>query len=364
VANQVDFDLVSHARRIVQALGGTWTRRSDTVGAMCRCPAHDDRTPSLSVRIGQSALLFKCFGAGCSGRDIIAALDRLNLWQDTISNPPPINATKTSARRTAATDYSAAAKSLWRQSQPLEGTMAQTWLASRHLDTKAADLRFLPRCPLGTGKAARYYPAMLAAVRNELGLVAIQRTFLSFDGLAKAAFERPRRMLGNPHDGAVRLFAAGPVLGLAEGIETALAAAHLLGIPAWATLGAERLGAIALPACVNTLVLLPDTGATAVSQTEKALETYARLAISATCYPLSRALAQLSGTAQPCARQAPIQSKEPALSDKPSLSDWNDLVRRLREEGAGAQATAGMFADDLSGHLGAVDPKPKPERFS
>jgi putative DNA primase/helicase len=358
VANQVDFDLVSHAQRIVQALGGTWTRRSDTGGAMCRCPVHDDRTPSLSVRIGKHALLFKCFGAGCNGRDIIAALKRLQLWQDHNSSARPRTTAKTSEHRTPAADYSSAAKSLWRQSQPLDGTIAQTWLARRHLDTKAADLRFHPRCPLGTGKAVRYYPAMLAAVRNELGLLAIQRTFLNFDGLAKAAFERPRRMLGNPHDGAVRLFAAGPVLGLAEGIETALAAAHLLGIPVWATLGTERLGAIKLPPCVHTLVLLPDTGATAVSQTRKALETYAHLAISATCYPLSRALAQLSGTPHPCGPETPI------LSDKPSLSDWNDLVRRLREEGAGPQATAGMFSDDLSAHLGAVDPKPPQETFS
>ena len=47
-------------RVIVERLGGEWQRS----GGMCRCPAHDDRTPSLSVRPGERRLLFHCF-AGC-----------------------------------------------------------------------------------------------------------------------------------------------------------------------------------------------------------------------------------------------------------------------------------------------------------
>src|SRR3546814_1361598 len=42
---------------------------------MCCCPAHDDRTPSLSVRIGETRLLFKCF-AGCDISDVLRALRR------------------------------------------------------------------------------------------------------------------------------------------------------------------------------------------------------------------------------------------------------------------------------------------------
>src|SRR5438132_8660441 len=42
-------------------------------GYMTRCPAHDDRSPSLSVREGERGLLVTCF-AGCSLADICAAL--------------------------------------------------------------------------------------------------------------------------------------------------------------------------------------------------------------------------------------------------------------------------------------------------
>ena len=63
--------LERRARTIVESLQGTWSRGK----GMCCCPAHDDRTPSLSVTLGRKAILFHCF-AGCSNDEVIAALDR------------------------------------------------------------------------------------------------------------------------------------------------------------------------------------------------------------------------------------------------------------------------------------------------
>lgn len=40
------------ARKIVESLGGRW---NGTRGE-CLCPAHDDRTPSLSVHLGNLAI--------------------------------------------------------------------------------------------------------------------------------------------------------------------------------------------------------------------------------------------------------------------------------------------------------------------
>ena len=65
-------------------------------------------------------------------------------------------------------------------------------------------------------------------------------------------------MLGRPRNGSVRLAPASDVLGLAEGVETAMSAMILLGFPVWATLGSERLAHVAIPASVRTLILLPD----------------------------------------------------------------------------------------------------------
>jgi putative DNA primase/helicase len=340
--------LAGRARRIVEALSGQWTCHSDTSGAMCCCPAHDDRTPSLSVRLGNSALLFKCFGQGCSASDIIAALKRRNLWEYVPGATVPETQSNGVSSKERKPDLIAAARGLWQRSQPLAGTLAQTWLLSRHHAVQSPELRYLARCPLGRGESARFYPAMIAAVRNDLGLTAIQRTFLSPDGRAKAAMTHPRRMLGYPADGAVRLFPAGPVLGLAEGTETALAAAHLLGIPVWAALGTERLGQIAIPQCVRHVLLLPDTGPSAVSQTSAALESYADRGISASCFPLEAATRD--ATIMPVIHL--LQDQHDQMPPQScSLSDWDDLLRLMRGKGMGPEVTGGMLAEELERHL-------------
>ena len=51
---------------IVGALGGTW----HGYVASCRCPAHCDKTPSLSLRQGDQGILVTCF-AGCDAEDVL-----------------------------------------------------------------------------------------------------------------------------------------------------------------------------------------------------------------------------------------------------------------------------------------------------
>jgi len=51
-------------------------------GYMVHCPAHDDRTPSLSVRDGSDGrILVRCH-AGCEQSVVIAALKALGLWPE------------------------------------------------------------------------------------------------------------------------------------------------------------------------------------------------------------------------------------------------------------------------------------------
>jgi putative DNA primase/helicase len=47
---------------------------------MAKCPAHDDHNPSLSIREADGKVLFHCH-AGCSQRDVIAALKARGLWE-------------------------------------------------------------------------------------------------------------------------------------------------------------------------------------------------------------------------------------------------------------------------------------------
>lgn len=100
---------------------------------------------------------------------------------------------------------------------------------------------------------------MIAAVSLDEGPIAIHRTFLSTEVSTKAAFDKPKRALGSLGEAAVRLFA--PVsgkLGLAEGIESAMSAYALTGIPVWATLGNERFGLVGIPGSVTELHLFVD----------------------------------------------------------------------------------------------------------
>lgn len=112
------------------------------------------------------------------------------------------------------------------------------------------------------------YPAMLALMRNVKGdAVAVHRTWLSSDKKDKAPVESAKKLSESPgvSGAAIRLFdaAGSDVLGLTEGIETALAVRQLaqgrhwpeLGkIPVWACFAERNVRSFQIPAeLLNTL---------------------------------------------------------------------------------------------------------------
>jgi DNA primase len=62
---------MSAAARLLERLDGARATGRDRWQA--RCPAHEDRSPSLSVRQVDDRVLVHCF-AGCGGSDIVAAV--------------------------------------------------------------------------------------------------------------------------------------------------------------------------------------------------------------------------------------------------------------------------------------------------
>ncbi len=82
----------------------------------------------------------------------------------------------------------------------------------------------------------------------------------ALDGSGKAAVSAPKMALGSLQDGTVRLGRAGKILGLAEGIETALSAQQVFELPVWAVLG-SRFDRVAIPASVIELQISADNGA-------------------------------------------------------------------------------------------------------
>ena len=259
--------LESRGRALVEALGGTWSRSK---GMSC-CPAHADRTPSLSVSLGRRAILVHCF-AGCTNEAVIEALGRVGMCIGDLFDSSGENFEV--PKRQDAADRNA--QRLWREASILADSPAQRYLASRGISFSSSDLRFHPRMPLGPKGSVRFLPAMVAAVRNDAELLALHRTFLEPDGSGLATFDRPKRALGSLGTGAVRLaFPRAGLLGLAEGIETALSAIQSFGIPCWATLGNERFGLVTIPESVRELHLFVDNDAGGVLAEQRAREVYA-----------------------------------------------------------------------------------------
>lgn len=259
--------LERQARAIVESLDGTWRRYK----GMCCCPAHNDRTPSLSVRLGRKAILFHCF-AGCSNEAVIAALERCGVrGRDLFSGSGSVE-----FQPKKNLPFSPNARRLWQSAMAITDSPAERYLAQRGLMSTSDQLRYLGRTPLGPRGAVQFLPAMLAAVTTDMGVVALHRTFLDAAGGKLAGFERPKRALGSLGFGAVRV--APPVqgrLGLAEGIESALSAMQLFGIPCWATLGNERFGLVSIPESVRELFLFIDNDAGGAHAEERALKAYA-----------------------------------------------------------------------------------------
>jgi hypothetical protein len=167
-------------------------------------------------------------------------------------------------------------QTLWAAGIALGGTPAQAYLVNRAIRLIPRGLRYHPRTPLGPRGAVQFRPALLAAVQEGAEIVAVQRTFLDAERARRARdLGYPRRMLGRPGGGCVRLAPVVEVLGLAEGVESALSAMALLGVPVWATLGNERFARVDIPLSVRRLVLLADNDRAGRLAVEAALVAHA-----------------------------------------------------------------------------------------
>jgi putative DNA primase/helicase len=158
-------------------------------------------------------------------------------------------------------DNRAAMNRLWTSSEPVrQGD--PVW---RHLHRRTG-LSSVPIC-LRTASRVRYeadppsyHPAMITMVVGPDGKPAtLHRTYLTSDG-QKANVEAPRRIMPGaiPKGSSVWLAKPGDVLGIAEGIETALAASSLFGVPCWAALNSTMLASWIPPDGVREVVVFGD----------------------------------------------------------------------------------------------------------
>jgi putative DNA primase/helicase len=150
----------------------------------------------------------------------------------------------------------------WQSGRPISaGDAVGRWLKRRvGKVVESPALRYVRRLR-HQGDVVTFHPAMIAMVSDRAGEpVTIHRTYLTDEGL-KANVAMPRKLMPFPlpKGVSVRLSEpAGGVLGIAEGIETALAVTELFGRPCWAATNATMLGQWAPPAGVTHVIVYGD----------------------------------------------------------------------------------------------------------
>jgi DNA primase len=242
------------------------------------CPFHKEKTASFHVTLK----FYKCFGCGASGDAISWVRESENLKFDeairrlTRSDAPARFCgvrTKPSTRESDDAARTRKAKAIWDDAKPIGGTLAETYLRARGVRLPLSqELRFADG--VDHTETGQRLPCMVARLVDERGFCAIQRTFLAPDGGKKADVKPNKKTLGPMGEGAVRLREPGTVLGIAEGIETALSAAQLYQVATWATLSANRLGAIAIPETVWNIIVFADQGEVGMREACKAADAY------------------------------------------------------------------------------------------
>jgi len=259
---------------LARALGGEIC--GDQV--LCSGPGHSPRDRSLSVKSdGRGGYLVYSFAGDdfriC--RDYVA--ERIGLSGDRRPSdrriPDERFPTRPAPGPADGAEKRQMALELWREAQPIGGTLTARYLTGRGV-LPADDMPVL-RHHARTPRGADRQPAMLALMTDAVtgDATGIHRTFLRPDGAA--------------HDGKMMLGAAGILrlsadedvthgLGVAEGIETALAVLARGWGPVWACLAAGGIGKFPVLAGIEALTIFADNDDAGLRAAERCADRWRR----------------------------------------------------------------------------------------
>ena len=167
-------------------------------------------------------------------------------------------------------DRKAFLRSTIAETQPVtQGDLVHRYLEARGVGERIYPpaLRFGPKMRDGEGGVR---PCMVALVgvygaQDDHGrqkYCTLHRTFLNTDGTGKAEMPAPRKLMpGELPDGACVMLSewtgSGPI-GIAEGIETAMAASALFDLPVWAAINATMLAKWTPPPGADEVAIFAD----------------------------------------------------------------------------------------------------------
>jgi putative DNA primase/helicase len=148
------------------------------------------------------------------------------------------------------------------------GAAVREYLAGRGLECPPCLKQVRERYYDGKGECLGEFEAMAARV---LGADGTPETYhLTYlEGSRKADVQSPRKVLtpvNTINGAAVRLYPAAAHLGIAEGIETAIAAHMLYGIPVWSVLNRNGIDTFVPPEGTDELTIFADNDASFVGQ--------------------------------------------------------------------------------------------------
>lgn len=216
------------------------------------------------------------FCSHCGAGDGFTLLQKLRGWSfrdaareveqivGAVSAVPP-------APRFSDEDKLKALRRVWSEATPLQpGDEAMRYLAGRglHVDLPMPVLRLHSGLAYrDSGEILGRFPALVALVTGpDGGGLTLHRTYLQ-DG-NKAPVPSPKKLMPGRSikGGAIRLHPAGDVLGVAEGIETALAAGQLFGVPVWSCIAAAGIESFIPPKGVRKVIVFGDNDMSGTGQ--------------------------------------------------------------------------------------------------
>lgn len=263
----------------VVAGAGVELKRAGREWKAC-CPFHSERTPSFFILSGGERAY--CHGCGWTG-DVLDFVQDLHgvgfreaaemLSADTMATAslPRVTMPKLKAGPDKS-ETREQALAIWRSAQPIEGTLAETYLRSRAITCELPPSLRYAELPYNDGAA---HPCLVACISSPDGpLQGIQRTYLAPDGSGKANVKTAKKCLGSVSGGAIRLGPVSSDMILCSGAEDGLSLLQELGRSVWAVPGDSNLTSVRFPDAVRSVAIGGDNDASGRRNANNAAQTY------------------------------------------------------------------------------------------